>query len=74
MPSSLSPAHDGGEISPGERTISVAAGLVLAAIAAKPRPNMVLSVLALAAGSFLAYRGATGHCPLRAAVAPARLS
>ena len=62
-------AHHGGELSLTERTLSVAGGLVLAALAARPRPNVVLSVLALAAGSFLAYRGATGSCPIRSALA-----
>lgn len=59
----------GGELSTTERTLSVAGGLVLAAVAAQPRPNVLLSILALAAGSFLAYRGATGYCPIRAALA-----
>lgn len=73
--SNASPSiQDGGEISLGERTLSVAGGLVLAAVAAQPRPNVVLSVLALAAGTFLAYRGATGHCPIRAAMAAPRLT
>ena len=44
-----------------ERAVSVALGLGLAAAAAQPRPNKVLSVLALVAGSALAIRGATGH-------------
>lgn len=61
--------HSAGQISMTERSLSVAAGLVLAAAAARPRPNAVLSVLALAAGSFLAYRGAMGYCPLRATLA-----
>ena len=52
-----------------ERAISAGAGLALAAAAAKPRPNPVLSVLALGAGVFLAYRGAVGYCPLKAALA-----
>lgn len=60
--------HGGGELSTTERTLSAAGGLVLAALAAKPRPNHVLSVLALAAGAFLAYRGATGYCPAKAAL------
>ena len=61
------PAHNG-HLEMPERMISVAAGLALAAAAAKPRPNMLLSVLALGAGVFLAYRGATGYCPARAAL------
>src|SRR5215212_404802 len=51
-----------------ERGISIAAGLGLAAAAAKPRPNMILNVLALAGGSYLAYRGAVGYCPVKAAL------
>ena len=68
---SRSPAagHDGGELSLAERTLSVGGGLFLAAVAARPRPNVLLSVLVLAAGSFLAYRGATGYCPIRSALA-----
>ena len=45
-----------------ERAISVVLGLGLAAAAAQPRPNKLLSLAALAAGSALAIRGATGHC------------
>jgi uncharacterized membrane protein len=57
-----------GHIELPERAISVAVGLALAAVAAKPRPNHLLSILALGAGAFLAYRGATGYCPVRAAL------
>ena len=49
-----------------ERALSIVGGLALAAIAAKPRPNMILSLLALLAGSALAIRGATGHCAAKA--------
>ena len=56
------------EISPTGRAVSVLAGLVLAAAAVRPRPNRFLSVLALATGSYLAYRGATGHCPITEAL------
>jgi uncharacterized membrane protein len=52
-----------------ERSLSVVGGLALAAIAAKPRPNMVLSLIALVAGVGLALRGATGHCAVKAAIA-----
>ncbi|MCX5481274.1 DUF2892 domain-containing protein [Kaistia geumhonensis] len=51
-------------MSTGGRTLSVLAGLALAAAAVRPRPNRFLSVLALATGSYLAYRGATGRCPI----------
>lgn len=51
-----------------ERSLSVVGGLMLAAAAATPRPNPLLNVLALAAGSYLAYRGATGYCPIKAVV------
>jgi uncharacterized membrane protein len=61
-------SSQGGQIEMPERIISVAVGLALAAAAAKPRPNHLLSILALGAGAFLAYRGATGYCPVRAAL------
>jgi uncharacterized membrane protein len=51
-----------------ERALSVVGGLALAAAAAKPRPNPLLNVLALAGGVVLALRGATGHCPIKAAL------
>lgn len=56
------------EMSTSERAASVVAGLMLAAAGAKPRPNKLLNVAALAAGSYLAYRGATGHCPIKGAL------
>lgn len=56
------------EISPAGRAVSVLAGLFLAAAAVRPRPNRFLSVLALATGSYLAWRGATGRCPITEAV------
>jgi hypothetical protein len=34
--------------------------------AVQPRPNKVLSLLALLGGAGLAIRGATGHCPVKA--------
>lgn len=51
-----------------ERSISVVGGLALAAVAAKPRPNKLLSLVVLVAGVALAIRGATGHCAMKAAV------
>lgn len=53
-------------ISMGERSLSVVGGLAMAAAAATPRPNPLLNVIALAVGSYLAYRGATGYCPIKA--------
>ena len=61
-----------GELSMTERALSTAIGLFLAAAAAKPRPNKALSVLALAGGAALAYRGTTGYCPMKAALAAPR--
>jgi uncharacterized membrane protein len=60
--------HGSADLSMTERGISLVAGLALAAAGAQPRPNPLLNVLALGAGSYLAYRGATGHCPLKAAL------
>ena len=61
-------AADGGHIAMPERAVSMVAGLALAAAASKPRPNHVLSILALSVGVYLAYRGATGYCPVRDAL------
>ena len=52
-------------LSLGERAVYIAAGLGIAAAAAKPRPNPLLNVLALAAGSYLAWTGAQGRCPVK---------
>ena len=52
-------------LSSGERLISVLVGLGLTSIAAQPRSNVFLSMLALASGSYLAYRGATGYCIIK---------
>ena len=51
-----------------ERGVSLALGLGLAAAGAQPRPNPLLNVLALLGGSYLALRGATGRCPIKAAL------
>ncbi len=64
--------HPAGTLSVTERAVSTGIGLFLAAAAAKPRPNLLLSALALAAGAALAYRGATGYCPMKAALAAQR--
>ena len=55
-------------LSSGERALSVLLGLGLTSIAAQPRPNVFLSMLMLASGSYLAYRGATGYCPIKASL------
>ena len=51
-----------------ERGLSLAIGLGLAAAGVKPRPNPLLNVLALAGGAYLAFRGLSGHCPVKAAL------
>ena len=60
----------GGEpnLSMTERGLSMVLGLGLAAAGAQPRPNPLLNVLALAGGAYLALRGASGRCPVKAAL------
>ncbi|MXP64825.1 DUF2892 domain-containing protein [Roseomonas sp. M0104] len=65
--------HDGGVLSTGERALYVVAGLVMAAAAAKPRPNPLLNVLSLGAGAYLAWRGAEGSCPVKAMLTDGRV-
>lgn len=60
--------HGEHNISMAERALSVVGGLALAAVAAQPRPNKLLSLAALAAGVALAVRGATGHCAVKALI------
>lgn len=55
-------------LSSGERLVSVLAGLALTSVAAQPRSNVFFSILALASGSYLAYRGATGFCMVKASL------
>jgi hypothetical protein len=55
-------------LSTTERGIYMLAGLGLAAAAAKPRPNPLLNILALAGGSYLAWRGYVGNCPIKSAL------
>jgi len=55
-------------LSISQRATYIALGLGLAAAGAKPRPNPLLNVLALAAGSYLAWSGYQGRCPVKAAV------
>ena len=49
-----------------ERAISTLIGFGLMGAAVQPRPNKILSLLALLGGAGLAIRGATGHCPVKA--------
>lgn len=58
----------GGEpnLSTAERAISVGLGLAIAAAAAR-RPS-AFGLAALLAGAALALRGATGYCPIKAAL------
>jgi hypothetical protein len=56
-------------LSTAERAIYIAVGLGIAAAGAKPRPNPLLNVLALAGGSYLAWSGYHGRCALKAVVA-----
>ncbi|MDB5570657.1 MAG: hypothetical protein JWN93_1840 [Hyphomicrobiales bacterium] len=55
-------------LSLGERIVYVAAGLGLAAAGVKPRPNPLLNVAALLGGSWLAWQGMQGYCPVKAAL------
>ncbi len=55
-------------LSSGERLLSILLGLGLTSIAAQPRSNVFMSMLALASGSYLAYRGATGFCIVKASL------
>ena len=67
-------ANSDPHLSSGERAVSVLVGLGLTSIAAQPRPNVFVSMLALAAGSYLAYRGATGYCPIKASLSNEHLA
>lgn len=55
-------------LNPSQRALCMVAGLGLAAAGAKPRPNPLLNVLALASGAYLAWRGYEGSCPVKAAL------
>jgi uncharacterized membrane protein len=68
MPNVPSILEGSRNLSPAERAVSVVIGLGLAAAGAKPRPNPLLNVAALAGGAYLAFRGATGHCPVKQAL------
>ncbi|WP_425311778.1 YgaP family membrane protein [Microvirga massiliensis] len=67
-----SPHGEEQNLSWSERAIYIAVGLGLAAAGAKPRPNPLLNVLALAGGSYLAWRGYVGQCPLKAMLVDSR--
>jgi uncharacterized membrane protein len=64
----FSDQHGGAELSAAERAAYIIAGLALAAAGVKPRPNPLLNVVALAGGSYLAWRGYMGTCPVKAAL------
>jgi threonine/homoserine/homoserine lactone efflux protein len=51
-----------------QRAMYMAAGLGLAAAATKPRPNPLLNLVALLGGSYLAWQGYQGYCPVKAAL------
>jgi hypothetical protein len=55
-------------LSTTERALYIAAGLGLAAAGAKPRPNPLLNIAALAGGAMIAWAGYSGHCPVKAAM------
>jgi hypothetical protein len=69
----LAPLFEGPKnLSFGQRAGYIAAGLGMAAAAARPRPNPLLNVVALAAGSYLAWSGYRGRCPVKALVSDER--
>ncbi len=55
-------------LSTTERALYIVAGLGLAAAGAKPRPNPLLNLLALAGGAYVAWSGYVGRCPVKAAL------
>jgi threonine/homoserine/homoserine lactone efflux protein len=54
-----------------ERAIYIVGGLALAAAGARPRPNPLLNVLALAGGAYLAWCGSQGRCSAKALLSDA---
>ena len=70
MPSGIVDSLFSGEpnLSTTQRAIYIALGLGMAAAGAQPRPNPLLNVLALAGGSYLAWSGYQGRCPVKAAL------
>lgn len=69
MSDAYNAAPDAGQLTFMQRALYVAGGLLLAAAGAKPRPNPILNVVALAAGGYLAWRGSEGSCPIKATLA-----
>ena len=61
-------ASDEQNLTTMERAAYIVAGLGLAAAGVKPRPNPLLNVAALLGGSYLAWRGYVGSCPVKAAL------
>ena len=61
-------SHSPGELSTSQRGIYLLGGLVMAAAGAKPRPNLLLNVVALGADAYLAWRGVEGSCPVKAMI------
>jgi threonine/homoserine/homoserine lactone efflux protein len=70
LPSGIVDSLFSGEpnLSTTQRAIYIALGLGMAAAGAQPRPNPLLNVLALAGGSYLAWSGYQGRCPVKAAL------
>lgn len=62
------PTNPAGRLTTGERGLYILGGLMLAAAGAKPRPNPLLNLAALAVGGYVAWRGAEGSCPVKAAL------
>ncbi len=62
----VSPGH----LTAGQSGLYIVGGLLLAAAGAKPRPNLILNIAALAVGGYLAWRGAVGYCPAKAVLLP----
>jgi threonine/homoserine/homoserine lactone efflux protein len=52
----------------GERTLYVGGGVALAAASVRPRPHLLLTILGLAAGAYLAWRGVEGTDPVKAMI------
>lgn len=57
-----------GALSVEQRALYIGGGLLLAVAGARPRPNKLLSVAAFGIGAYLAWRGAQGSDPLKAAI------